>query len=78
MVPEDTEAAAATTYTYRDIRDDRVLTYFDLKRGETKVFRVRLQASYAGVFVLPAVQCGAMYDNNVQARTRAARVTVER
>ena len=79
VMPEDTESgASATTYTYRDIRDDRVLTYFDLKRGETKVFRVRLQASYAGVFVLPAVQCGAMYDNSVQARTRAARVTVER
>ena len=79
IMPEDTEAgAAATSYTYRDIRDDRVLTYFDLKRGETKVFRVRLQASYAGAFVLPAVRCAAMYDVGVQARTRAGRVTVER
>ena len=79
ITPEDTEAGAATTtYTYRDIRDDRVLTYFDLKRGETKVFRVRLQASYAGVFILPAVRCAAMYDASVQARSRAGRVTVER
>lgn len=49
-------------YTYRDIRDDRVLTYFDLRRGETKVFTVRLQATYIGDFILPAVQCEAMYD----------------
>ena len=65
-------------YTYRDIRDDRVLTYFDLRRGETKVFTVRLQATYIGDFILPAVQCEAMYDGTVQARSKAGRVTVSR
>ncbi|MDR1675338.1 MAG: alpha-2-macroglobulin [Tannerella sp.] len=66
-----------TAYTYRDIRDDRVLTYFDLPRNMSKVFKIRLMASYAGSFVLPAVHCEAMYDANVQARTVAGRVTVE-
>lgn len=65
-------------YSYQDIRDDRVLTYFNLRRGETKVFTVRLQATYAGEFILPAVQCEAMYDANVQARSKAGRTTVSR
>ena len=65
-------------YTYQDIRDDRVLTYFNLRRGETKIFTIRLQATYAGNFILPAVQCEAMYDVNVQARSKAGRTTVSR
>lgn len=65
-------------YTYQDIRDDRVLTYFNLPQGQSKTFPVRLQATYAGEFILPAVQCEAMYDAGVQARTKAGKVTVER
>ncbi len=63
-------------YTYRDIRDDRVLTYFDLSRASAKVFKIRLQAAYRGEFVLPAVQCEAMYDTQVQARTRSGMTKV--
>lgn len=70
------EAVSAKNYTYQDIRDDRVLTYFDLQRGESKKFIVRMQATYAGNFVLPAVQCEAMYDSSAQARTKAGRTTV--
>ena len=58
------------------MRDDRVLTYFDLKRGDSKQFAIRLQATYAGSFILPAVQCEAMYNTAVQARTRAGKTTV--
>ncbi len=72
------QAESPTNYTYQDIRDDRVLTYFDLRRGEAKMFTVRLQATYAGTFVLPAVQCEAMYDSGAQARTTAGKVTVSR
>lgn len=85
MVAPETENAAAdgsgqsvSKYSYQDIRDDRILTYFNLRRGETKVFTVRLQATYAGNFILPAVQCEAMYDVNVQARSKAGRTTVSR
>lgn len=85
MVAPETENAAAdgsgqsvSKYSYQDIRDDRVLTYFNLRRGETKVFTVRLQATYAGNFILPAVQCEAMYDVNVQARSKAGRTIVSR
>lgn len=87
MLVADTESSdnmASTSrnsiskYSYQDIRDDRVLTYFNLRRGETKVFTVRLQATYAGNFILPAVQCEAMYDATVQARSKAGRTTVSR
>ncbi len=70
--------ASSSNYSYQDIRDDRVLTYFDLRQGESKTFTVRLQATYAGHFILPAIQCEAMYDVNVQARTKATRTTVGR
>lgn len=75
MVQPDAETEES--YTFRDIRDDRVLTYFDLARNTSKTFDIRLQATYAGTFVLPAVQCEAMYDTEVQARTTAGRVVVE-
>ncbi len=56
-------------YNYRDIRDDRVLTYFNLSAGQTKSFSVRLQAAYRGTYYLPPVSCQAMYAPNEQART---------
>ena len=77
-VAADGSGQSVSKYSYQDIRDDRVLTYFNLRRGETKVFTVRLQATYAGNFILPAVQCEAMYDVNVQARSKAGRTTVSR
>lgn len=74
----DSSGNVSGQYTYQDIRDDRVLTYFNLRRGETKIFTIKLQATYAGNFILPSVQCEAMYDVNVQARSKAGRTTVSR
>ena len=76
MTNDENSVAVPDKYTYRDIRDDRVLTYFDLPRGKSIELKVRLQATYAGSFVLPAIQCEAMYDASVQARTVAGRVAV--
>ena len=53
---------------YTDIRDDRVLKYFDLKAGEKKTFTVLLNASYRGRFFMPALSVEAMYDNSRYAR----------
>lgn len=53
---------------YQDIRDDRVYTYFDLKKNERKTFRIQLNAAYLGKFYLPMVYCEAMYDNEVNAK----------
>jgi uncharacterized protein YfaS (alpha-2-macroglobulin family) len=70
------EPTAEAEYTYRDIRDDRVLTYFMLDAAQNKTYTFRLTATYVGSFVLPAVQCEEMYDASVYARTAAGRITV--
>lgn len=54
-------------FDYQDIRDDRIYTYFDLSRGETKVFSVLLNASYRGTYYQPSIRCSAMYDDTVSA-----------
>lgn len=58
---------ASSAAQYRDIRDDRVYTYFDLKPNETKTFYMQITAAYTGSFYLPAVFCNSMYDESVQA-----------
>ncbi|MEP5364008.1 MAG: MG2 domain-containing protein [Reichenbachiella sp.] len=62
---------------YIDIRDDRVMQYFDLKPNEKKTFEVKLNASYKGKFYLPAVVIEAMYDNSIYANTAGQWVTVK-
>ncbi len=54
-------------YTYQDIRDDRVITYFDLDKSKSITISVRLSASYVGKFYMPMVYCEAMYNNHVNA-----------
>ena len=52
---------------YQDIRDDRVYTYFNVRAGETLIYKVKLTALFPGRFYMPAVFCEAMYDNDVYA-----------
>ncbi len=66
-----------SNYTYRDIRDDRVLTYFDLKMNEQKEFRVKLNAAYSGSYSLPPVSCEAMYNNEISANSTGLKTVVE-
>jgi uncharacterized protein YfaS (alpha-2-macroglobulin family) len=62
--------------TYQDIRDDRVLTYFDLAKGERKSFIVHLNASYLGKYYLTGAYCEAMYDNSISALKKGQWVEV--
>ncbi len=55
-------------YEYRDIRDDRVLTYFSLSAGAGIKYRVLLNAAYTGRYYMPGAQCEAMYNPDVYAR----------
>jgi uncharacterized protein YfaS (alpha-2-macroglobulin family) len=59
---------SASTYTYQDVRDDRVYTYFDIAPNSSKTFKIMLNASYLGKFYQPSVYCEAMYDNTINAR----------
>jgi uncharacterized protein YfaS (alpha-2-macroglobulin family) len=68
--------ATNNTADYIDIRDDRTNFYFGMKAGETKVFRILLNASYLGNYYLPGLQCEAMYDNTFLARTKGFWVEV--
>jgi uncharacterized protein YfaS (alpha-2-macroglobulin family) len=64
------------SFQYQDIRDDRVFTYFDLPRNQTKTFRVLLTATYSGKYYLPAISCEAMYDRSIYARKKGQDVEV--
>ena len=72
----DFDDTAPSNYDYRDIRDDRVLTYFDLNRNQTITFHVSLTAAYPGKFYLPGAYCEAMYDHDIRARTAGRWVSV--
>ena len=65
-----------SAYDHRDIRDDRVLTYFDLAAGERKTFTVLLNATYAGRFYQPAFYGEAMYDNTINGKSDSRYVEV--
>lgn len=68
---DDNEALLKNSmFTYQDIRDDRVFTYFDLGSNESKTFHLVLNAAYLGRYYLPALNVEAMYDASVYARTK--------
>ncbi len=69
---------AATKPDYQDIRDDRVFSYFNIGAGQTQVYRVQLNAAYLGHYFMPSVQCEAMYDNSILARSGGQWIDVVR
>jgi hypothetical protein len=68
--------AASSPMDYQDVRDDRVLTYFGLTYGSTRIYRIQLNAAYAGHYYLPAVNAGSMYDNRIGANSTGLWVDV--
>lgn len=65
-----------SSYEYRDIRDDRVNTFFNVPAQKSVKYRVNLNAAYTGKFYLPAINCTPMYDGNVYARQKGQWVTI--
>jgi uncharacterized protein YfaS (alpha-2-macroglobulin family) len=63
-------------YDYRDIRDDRVNTFFNLPSQKSAKFRVNLNAAYTGNFYMPAINCAPMYEGSAYARQKGQWVTV--
>ena len=61
---------------YQDLRDDRVMSYFSLKDGESRQFDMLLNASFRGRYYLPAVNLEAMYDVRRRAHTAGRWVEV--
>lgn len=50
---------------YQDIRDDRVYSYFDLRRGQSIQIEILLNATFLGTYYQPEVFCAPMYDESV-------------
>ncbi|MEM9548543.1 MAG: MG2 domain-containing protein [Bacteroidota bacterium] len=65
-----------SSYDYKDIRDDRVYTFFDIKGTKSLTFSTLLNATYAGKFYLSPVFVEAMYDNEIQAKTEGTWIEV--
>ncbi|MEM6397827.1 MAG: MG2 domain-containing protein [Bacteroidota bacterium] len=66
-----------SSYEYKDVRDDRVHTFFSLGNGNTATYRLRLTATYPGRYYLPGAVAEAMYDGEVFAGTEGEWVVVE-
>lgn len=64
---ESDSAFRASPFTYMDIRDDRVYTYFNIEENKTLTYNVLLNAAYLGRYYLPSNTCEAMYDNTIHA-----------
>jgi uncharacterized protein YfaS (alpha-2-macroglobulin family) len=58
---------SSSSFKYQDIRDDRVMSYFDLGRGQSKTLSFRVNRTYAGVYFRPAIHAYAMYDESIRA-----------
>ena len=76
----DGSAESNERVTWQDLRDDRVMHYFDLAPGSKHALtlNVALNASFAGRYYLPAWTVEAMYDGRYQARTKGQWVEVSR
>jgi uncharacterized protein YfaS (alpha-2-macroglobulin family) len=61
------ERQTSSSFDYQDIRDDRVMTYFSLDSGASKVITVRVNNAYGGTYFRPAIHAYAMYDESVAA-----------
>ncbi len=72
------ESNAGQLYDFRDIRHDRVLTFFSLQPRQNKRFKIQLTAAYQGKYLLPASFCEDMYDHTIQARNKSDNVQVNK
>ncbi|HPF93952.1 MAG TPA: hypothetical protein PLV65_08435, partial [Tenuifilaceae bacterium] len=77
LLPNWTRGWNLNKENYLDIRDDRVMWFFDLKDDETLDFVVKLNCINAGEFWLPGTLLEAMYNNDFKASTEGVKVYVE-
>ena len=75
---DETTSSGGSSYDYRDIRDDRVYTFFDLSRGQSKQFSLRMTATYPGRYYLPSQLSEAMSAADIRAGVRGRWVAVPR
>ena len=69
--------AYSGNYDNCDIRDNSINFYFEIKKGETKTYEIRLRAAYLGNFLLPPVVCEDMYNPGCRAVVSNCRISVK-
>ena len=65
-----------TNVSYTDIRDDRVMWFFDHTRNKEYVFFVKLNAVTKGEFEFPGTSLEAMYDNKYRSYKKGNKIKV--
>lgn len=71
-----TETTAKNGLTYQDVRDDRVLSYFDLAAGSSQQVKIRMNAAYLGKYYFPGLMAEAMYQPATRAQTAGLPVSI--
>ncbi|PID48455.1 MAG: hypothetical protein CR991_11725 [Proteobacteria bacterium] len=61
--------AAKADLNYQDVRDDRVLSYFDLENTDSKQLIIPLNAAFLGDFYFPGTHGEAMYAPDIRGNT---------
>jgi uncharacterized protein YfaS (alpha-2-macroglobulin family) len=61
---------------YLDIRDDRIMWFFDIKKNYPLDFIVKINTVSAGEFYLPAAKVEAMYNNDYRAVDNDMKIVV--
>jgi uncharacterized protein YfaS (alpha-2-macroglobulin family) len=61
------ESSPGRSVDYQDIRDDRVMSYFDLPKGGSNTVSFVVNRAYQGKFFRPAIRAYAMYDESIYA-----------
>lgn len=77
LLPDWTRGWNMNKENYLDIRDDRIMWFFDLKGNETLDFVVKLNCINAGEFWLPGTLLEAMYSKDFKATTEGKKVYVK-
>lgn len=77
LLPEWTRKYNLNKENYLDMRDDRVMWFFDLREDITLDFIVKINCVSAGEFWLPGTLLEAMYNNDFKATTEGMKVYVE-
>ena len=66
-----------TDNRYADIRDDRAYYYFSLNPNSDKTFRLKMNSTFIGTYMIPSVTCEDMYDDQTYYIVPAQKVTVK-
>lgn len=74
ILPEQVELANSAI-SYTDIRDDKIMWFFDLN-GDDAVVYAKINAITPGNFSLSAAYCEVMYDGSYQASSDSFRIKV--